>query len=305
LADKGWAFIFTFKNLAVPNRLAMETILCPTDFSPSAENAIRYADELAQRMNSSIVLFHSISEPYGTDFVSYTGVPYPEPQPDAAYRQAQQAKLEELKATLQDTDWGMPIAYQTRIEYGPAKDTIPQVARQVQADLIVLGKESTDALKDIFLGSITGEVISQAACPVLLIPPKTVFRQIHRIVFATDLQGEPFIEVAFVSKLASLFSAHILFLHILTQDAPVPRQRAQAELDQLHKRLSYKNASFFTQASSQIQEGILGFCRLHKADLLVMGYHPRPFWQQLFDQHHARQMAYEADLPLLVIHYPN
>lgn len=281
----------------------METILCPTDFSPDSENAIRYADELAQRMNSSIVLFHSISEPVGTDFVSYTGVPYPEPLPDPEYRQAQLTRLEELKTTLQDTDWGMPIAYQTRIGYGAAKDTIPQVARQVQADLIVLGKESTDRLKEIFLGSITGEVISHADCPVLLIPPSTVFRQIHRIVFATDLRGEPFIDVVFVSKLASLFGAQILFLHILTEEAPGARQQAQARLHLLHKRLTYKNASFFTESSAYIEQGISHFCHLHQADLLVMGYHPKRFWQQLFEQHHAHQVAYQADLPLLVIHY--
>jgi nucleotide-binding universal stress UspA family protein len=281
----------------------METILCPTDFSPSSENAIHYADELAQRMNSRIVLFHSISEPVGTDFISYTGVPYAEPLPDPEYRQAQQNKLEELKSSLQNTDWGMPIAYQTRVEYGLAKDTIPQLAHHLQADLIVMGKESTDALKDTFLGSTTGEVISHASCPVLIIPPKAVFRQIHRIVFATDLQGEPFAEVAFVSKLASLFGAHILFLHILTGDAPETLQWAQAELDLLHKRFSYKNASFSSEASDHIEEGISQFCQLHQADLLVMGYHPRHFWQQLFDQHHARQMTYQADLPLLVIHY--
>jgi nucleotide-binding universal stress UspA family protein len=283
----------------------METILCPTDFSPGSENAIRYADELAQRMNSRIVLFHSIRASVGTDFISYPGLPYPEPIPDAEYRQAQEYKLDELKTHLQVTDWGMPIVYQTSIAYGLAKDTIPQVARQVQADLIVLSKKSTDALKDVFLGSITGEVLNNVSCPVFLIPPKAVFRQIHRIVFATDLQGEPFTDVAFVSKLASLFSAHILFLHILTQDAPDNRQVAQTELDLLHKRLSYKNTSYYVEASAHIEKGINQFCHLHQADLLVMGYHPRPFWQQLFVQHHAGQMAYQADLPLLVTHYRN
>jgi nucleotide-binding universal stress UspA family protein len=281
----------------------METILCPTDFSPISENAIRYANGLAQRMKARIVLFHNLYEPAGKQQIAFTGVQYPGPIPDPDYQQAQQSKLDALKSNLEITNLDVTVAYQTHMQYGLAQDTIPQVARQLKADLVVMGKEGNGALKDIFLGSITGEVLDQVTCPVLVIPPKAAFRHIQRIVFATDLQGEPFTDMAFVSKLASLFGAHILFLHILTGDAPDTRQRAQAGLDRLHKRLSYKNVAFFTEASAHIEEGISQFCRHHQADLLVMGYHPHPFWQQLFDQHHAQQMAYHADLPLLVIHY--
>ena len=114
----------------------METILCPTGFSPSPENAIQNADEPAQRMNSRIMLFHSISEPVGSDFVSYTGVPYPGLVPDPPCRQAQQSNLNELKSSLQDTDWGTPIDHQTRIAYDPAKDTMP--ARWLTRRLLVI-----------------------------------------------------------------------------------------------------------------------------------------------------------------------
>lgn len=281
----------------------METILCPTDFLPNSENAIHYAHALAQRLKARLVLFHNLYEPAGKQQIAFTGVQYPGPIPDPKYRQAQQSKLDGLKSSLESASTTGAVTYQTRMDFGLAQDTIPQAARQVQADLIVVGQEAGNALKDIFLGSITAQVISQVSCPVLIIPPQAAFRPLHRIVFATDLQGEPFTDVAFVVKLASLFSAHILFVHILTLDTAENRQRAEAGLDRLHKRLVYQNASFFTEASVHIEEGISRFCHLHRADLLVMGYHPHAFWQQLFDQHHARQMAYHTDLPLLVIHY--
>ena len=141
----------------------METILCPTDFSLVSENAVRYADELAQRMNSRIVLFHSIYEPVGTDSISYGGVPYSEPVRDAVHRKAQEEKLETLKNSLQQTDWGMPIAYETKISYGITKDTIPQAAGQVQADLIVMGYEATTGLEQVLSGSVAADVIKSVA----------------------------------------------------------------------------------------------------------------------------------------------
>jgi nucleotide-binding universal stress UspA family protein len=281
----------------------METILCPTDFSPGSENAIRYAGELAQRMASRIVLFHSICEPVGTEFVSYSGETDPDPLPDPGYRQEQQRKLKALKSDLENTEWGMPIAYRTLVGYGLPQETIPQVARRVQADMIVLGKESTEGLKQLLTGSVMAGVLKSTSCPVLIIPPRATFRQIHRIVFATDLQGEPFTDVAFVTKLAGLFAAEILLLHILTDNAPDTRQPAQAGLDLLLKRLTYKNAYCYLENYAHIEEGISQFCRRHHADMLVMGYHPHHFWQQVLAQDHTQQMAYHATLPLLVFHY--
>lgn len=281
----------------------METILCPTDFSPASENAIRYADELAQRMNSRLVLFHNIYEPVGTDYISYSGIPYTEPVRDAVYRQAQEEKLEAIKTSLQNTDWGMPIAYETKISYGMTKDTIPQAAQQVQADMIVMGHEANIGLEKIFTGSVAADVIKSVNCPVLVVPPETTFKPLHKIVFATDLEGEPFTEVAFVTKLAKLFDAEILFLHVLTDQAHATQERALTELERLHKRFAYKNASFYTEANPHVEEGINQFTRRHQGDMLVMGFHPRNLLEQLFTADHTQEVAYHAFLPLLVIHY--
>jgi nucleotide-binding universal stress UspA family protein len=280
----------------------METILCPTDFSPAAENAIRYGYELAQRMSSRLILFHSIPEPADAIFVADKALLSPA-GPDPGYLQKQLYKLEAQKENLEKSEWGLPLTYQTQIIYGQAQDTIPQVAHQVQADMIVLGQQQAGGLKSLLAKPVMAEVIKRVSCPVLVIPPKTTFRQVHRIVFATDLAGEPFTEVAFVMKLASLFAAEILFLYVLTSQAPEYRQQAQAELDLLHKRLPYKNVDFYTETNIDIEAGISQFCSRHQADMLVMAYHPGPRWQRLTAQDYTRDMAYHTRLPLLILHY--
>jgi nucleotide-binding universal stress UspA family protein len=286
----------------------METILCPTDFSPRSDRAIWYADELAQRMNSRIVLLHTIYEPVVQGFIlssgdRYGGLPSAPPIRDPDYWQEQQGKLEALKKELQNTNWGMPVAYDTKIKYGDTKDTIPQVAHDLQADLIVMGTAGTDGPKDLFAGSQVTEVISNAPCPVLIIPPKATFRPIYRMVFATDLEGEPFAEVAFVIKLAALFDSEIMFLHILADDHPYTRQGAQEAFDRLHKRLAYRNAAFITKTHPHIEAGISQFTSSYKADMLVMGYHPRNLWQHLFTQDYTQELAHHTTLPMLILHY--
>jgi len=280
----------------------METILCPTDFSPADENAVLYADELAQRMNSRLVLFHNIYAP-APEVLSYGAGPYTRPAKDMAHEEAQRKKLEALKNTLENSDWGMPVQYDTKLRYGLTKETIPQIVREEHVDLVAIGHEGTEGLKEIFVGSVAADIIKNSPCPVLIIPPKATFKPLHKIVFATDLQGEPFLDVHLVLKLAGLFEAEILFLHVITNPSEENKVLAEDRLNHLHKRLPYKNVTFYQEPNPHIEEGISQFCRRHHADMLVMGYHPRTFWQDLFTQDYTQEMAYHTYLPLLIIHY--
>lgn len=280
----------------------METILCPTDFSAGAENAVLYASDMAKHMEARMILFHSIFAP-AAEVVSYGSGPYIRAGKDLAYEDAQQQKLQALKKTLENSDWGLPVQYETKLRYGLTKDTIPQLIREERADLTVIGNEGAESLKEIFVGSVAADVIKNAPCPVLIIPPKATFKPLRKIVFATDLKGEPFLDVHAVIKFASLFEAEILFLHIIPEARTTKEELAQAELDRLHKQFPYQNATFHAEPNAHIEEGISQFCRRHHADMLVMGYHPRTFWQHLFTQDYTQEMAYHTYLPLLVIHY--
>jgi len=283
----------------------METILCPTDFSPASQNVLHYAAQLSRQVSARLVLFHNIYEPADTVFVTTGGASYAEPIRDFDYRQALQQKLNNLKAKLERENGDIGTDYEIRLAYGLSKETIPQVAEEIHADMIIMGKEQVKGLEKILIDSVTEAVIKQASCPVLIIPHKTHFKPPQKVVFATDLQGEPFTDVSYVLQLTAQFEAEILFLHILPNDLPPTHDRAQANLEQLQKRLSYDKVSFHTEVNPDIAVGISRFTRRHKGDMLVMAYHPQSFWQQLFSREHTQEMTYHSRLPLLVLHYRN
>ncbi|AMM49918.1 hypothetical protein TH61_00245 [Rufibacter sp. DG15C] len=282
----------------------METILCLVDFTPISDHAARYAADLAHKIEAKLVLFHNIFEPTGTDFIAYGGTPYAVPVRDENIRQAQLDRLNTLKEMLQGLTSELPqVQYDSEIRFGLVRETIAQVAQEVQADLIVLGNEGRKGMKDIFIGSVEADVLECAPCPVLIVSPNSPFKPLEKIVFATDLKGEPFTEVSFVIKLAALFEAELLFLHIQNDELLDSAPLAQADLDLIKKRLPYPKASFYNEVSPHIEEGINRFCLQHQADMLVMGFHPSSFWKHLFLQDHAAKVAQHTQLPLLVIHY--
>lgn len=53
---------------------------------------------------------------------------------------------------------------------GKPGDIIPEVAEELRADLIVMYTKGRNRLKEFITGTISQQVINQAACPVLVIP---------------------------------------------------------------------------------------------------------------------------------------
>jgi nucleotide-binding universal stress UspA family protein len=283
----------------------METILCPTDFSASSLNAIHYAEELAARLGARLVLFHNIAEPIVQELVSAEKSTADGTWRYQAQEEEKKVRLEALKKALENSAWGEPTQYETILRHGVLQETIPQVAREQQADLIVIGNEGAEALKEIFVGSVAENLTKSATCPVLIVPPHATFKPLNKIVFATDLGGEPFVDVQWILNLAALFDAELLFVHVLASDRARYQLFAENELHRLYKNLPYKNAAFYLEENPSVEEGISQFCRRHKADMLVMGSHPHRLWQHLLAENAAGQMAYHTYLPLLVIHYKN
>jgi nucleotide-binding universal stress UspA family protein len=278
----------------------MKTILCATDLTPCSENAIEYADELAQITHANLVLFHSV--PFAP--VPELATPGDQPfAPSAAELEELNSRSAKLKAIERYHQYRRPNGkslYESVLVYGQSKETIPAQAQQINADLVVLGTEGAESLKEVLSSPVLSGAIQQAPCPVLIVPEQAKFRPLRKILFATELKL-PLAQIGFLKKLASLFQAEVLLLHILTEESAAAQEAAQEEMIRICESMPYKNCSFFTETHPHIEEGISQFARRQKPDMLVLGYHPDHFGQHLFPADHAQEMAYHTYLPLLIL----
>ncbi|RNI21999.1 universal stress protein [Rufibacter latericius] len=278
----------------------MVTILCPTDFTKGSKNAIKYADEIAQRMTSHVLLCHTISEPVSSAF-STTGEESGYPTKDEIKRRMKKlSKLKEMKESLEDNGWGISVSYETKIRYGEAQQKITHLAQEEKADLVVLGTEEPQGLDNLSAHSLADQVAQQVSCPVLLIPNKVSFKPLRRIVVATDLRGFCPADMSVVLKLASYFGAQIQLLHVLPKENSMARKFSMEELERLSKRISYQRVSHHVEVNASIPEGISQFCRKNRADMLVMGAHTTDSWAHLFRS--GSEENHPLPLPLLLVH---
>ena len=147
--------------------LNLKTILVPTDFSENSKKALIYAVRLAQRNDSSLILFHAFVLP---EFVHHLPKDFSSANEtlrklfDDA-RQRSEERLVKLSREVQ----GSTVKIATSQRLGTPYEEIVKVARESKADLIVIGTHGHTGLKHVLLGSTAERVVNVSPCPVLVV----------------------------------------------------------------------------------------------------------------------------------------
>ncbi|GIL14981.1 MAG: universal stress protein [Chloroflexota bacterium] len=140
-------------------------ILVPLDGSELAEQALPQVSQLAGCMGAQVVLLRVPGESVYSYLV---------PDPDIAVEMrhdietAAQVYLDEIASEFRV----MNLAVSTLVVWGaPVPDTIIQVARQIEADLIVMSTHGRGGVARLVIGSVADDVVRHAPVPVLLVRP--------------------------------------------------------------------------------------------------------------------------------------
>ena len=142
-------------------------ILAPTDFSEHAENALRFACGLAERLGAELHLLHVLSEivPTGPD-------PLLTPVLPPEYYRESEVQSREALAKLIQPSWGTPPVVETAVRWDSPVEGIVEYARESAIDLIVIATHGRTGLSHVLLGSVAERIVREASCPVLTIRSK-------------------------------------------------------------------------------------------------------------------------------------
>jgi nucleotide-binding universal stress UspA family protein len=150
---------------ALPESCCQRILFC-TDFSPSAEAAFDYAlDAARRRPGAQLHLLHVIPE---TDAQFWKSYIYEVDKVDLHAKQDIHVKIK--TAYLSRVPPGMTVTVDLRL--GQVASKILEVAREQQADLIIIGRAGNrgGVLRQALLGQVAEKIVRQADCPVLVVP---------------------------------------------------------------------------------------------------------------------------------------
>ena len=138
------------------------------DFSPSSRAALYRAIALATRAPFHVLHFVCVIEPDS---------PLPSlPARKVDYEYAervQQAVTEQIQLELGATKSKLRIHFNVHARIGKPADEILQLAREVGADLIIVGSKGLKGVERFVLGSVSEKVVREAGCTVEVARPKS------------------------------------------------------------------------------------------------------------------------------------
>ena len=154
----------------------IKTILYATGLGPAAPYVYRFAMSLAHQYDARIVAVHGM-EPLSTFAQSLVELHVPQERSEEMHRQAREQVGERLRERIQRlceienaADPGeCDRIDDIRVVEGQPAQVVLQAAREVQADLIVMGSHRHTVIGDAVLGTTTHKVLHGSTVPVLVV----------------------------------------------------------------------------------------------------------------------------------------
>jgi nucleotide-binding universal stress UspA family protein len=139
-------------------------VLYATDYSTVSLNALAYAASLARDRGATLLVTHVLEReqyPVGEAFQEEYGEYGPSEE-----------ETQQLES-IRPVGFDIPVEY--RLVFGTptkANEAICQLAKDEEAEMIVIGTHGHSALESLMGGSVAERVIKHASCPVVAVKQK-------------------------------------------------------------------------------------------------------------------------------------
>jgi nucleotide-binding universal stress UspA family protein len=270
----------------------MKKILCPTDHSETAQNAIVFAAKMAQKMGAGLTLLNvqSVIELTPTEFV----------RGNALRMEANQELLNEEGDEISRT-FKISVNAIVQPSVTSLSETIDFHSRG--HDLVVMGTEGPHNLIEYFSGSKTYNAIQKTDVPVLLIPTGCMYRDITNVTYAYDYLRERTLHMEQLIPFIKAMGANLTVLEVLEE---AMSKDALEELNELQLILRSKypevTFNFDTLRSSEVPQAINSYVHQKQPDALAVCSIHRSFISALFHKSILKTLSVIVDVPIFAFH---
>jgi nucleotide-binding universal stress UspA family protein len=150
-------------------------VLIALDYNPTAQKVAEVGFSVAKSMNAEVILLHVITDPvfYATSgyspIMGFPGFVNVSPLQLSSVQGLKEASLKFLEASKKHLG---DKTIQTIVKEGDFADSILATAKELKADVIVIGSHSRKWLENVVMGSVTEKVLHNTLIPLLIVPTK-------------------------------------------------------------------------------------------------------------------------------------
>jgi len=272
----------------------MKKILVPVDYSDTSLNALNYAIRLFESQSLEITILHTCNVIRASAFsMKMKSI-------NRVMKEDAEREMENLIMRLEEQE--PDVIFKSRIINSNATSGITQLGDSGNYDFIVMGTKGASGLKEVFIGSVAGWVISKTKAPVIVVPGSYRYQPLKEIVCA--ISGN-FLSNATVldplRKLAAMHSCNINLLHISEDEEEEGDYEAVMEqmieiLDDFDPTLTY------APDIGDVNESMNTFIKKQDAGLLCLVRGKKGYLNRLFFESVTLKQTFNSIIPLLILH---
>jgi nucleotide-binding universal stress UspA family protein len=302
-------------------KLNIQNILVPIDFSKMSIEAIETAKRLARRFGSNVHLVHVYQFDYPAEFMA-PGIWATQPS-IAAQAHHTQALAKNLGALARKHKLSPENCHLSG--GAPAFDEICRIAQQIPADLVVIPTHGYTGVRHVFLGSTAERVVQHSPCPVVVVRRKRRKKSEtgrmssdHTILVPVDFSHSSRKALQYAIRFANEFGARIILLHATylgyiyssegngvydvraMQESAL--ENARRQMQELVRTVNFGRAKFetvFTDGSPVLD--ICDFAKDHDVDLIITSTHGLTGLKHVLIGSIAERVVRHAPCPVLVL----
>lgn len=273
----------------------MKTLLVPTNFSITSKNAISYAMVLAEKLSAKITLIHAnYIFPIDPGYISKRNIEEVE-----IFRKEAEIKLKAQCEEIEDTSSckcdfilsdGLPI------------DVIVNYVHSIKPDLLIMGTENHILINKLLLGTITGKVIKETNCTLLIVPEKAQYKPPKKIAFAMDYHDSDIEDLLFINDLAQKFKSELHIIHVASDDKNVKFEENYFEnfKQEVKEAIHRKKIIFKLIKGENIITELEEYASKESIDVLSVAKTGKKFLERIFIGSVSQKLFYYTNIPLLL-----
>ncbi|SFU12656.1 Nucleotide-binding universal stress protein, UspA family [Algoriphagus locisalis] len=271
-------------------------ILCPTDFSECSLNAIEYATRLGEKYKAELILFHVLNR---EDYVKLS----PNDRDGKFQMDFVLEKLQNLQSAVikEGVKNGLQSCTSVVKEGNIVKETL-EYAKEVKANLIVVGTEGVNDFRENIIGSRASRIVEQSNKDIFVVPRKVYFKAPRKLVYASDYLEEDKIAIQKIVEVAKFFDSEIDMVHISSTHKALDKSLHMTMVEEIEPFIKYSKVNFVLKSfRDDIALGLENYLQTAKGDILVTLSEKKSFFDQIFSNSLSKKMAYFINKPLWVI----
>ena len=276
--------------------LDIRKIVIPYDFSETASLALEHGVFMARFYRAVIILIHVVESRSFTSSITSAFTK----TDDEEVKESANQKLKEISEDIHHKS-GIKVLYTTKS--GSIYKNIVTLAKDEEADIIIMGTHGVSGFQEFFMGSNAYRVVSESSCPVITVQAHAKRIGFKSLVLPVDDSPASRQKVPLVTYLAQKYNSVVHIAGLMTDNDELWERKFKIKVEQVEEFLEKHDVKYTTKYihGDNLAKMTMEYATGIDADLVVIMTEQEPNITGFFLGNYAQQVVNHCKVPVMSI----